>query len=233
MDNSQELAAGVWIVSLGQFQAYLVLGPDGWTVIDSGLAGSGALIREAMEAAKPGAPLVRVVLTHGHEDHAGSLSELMSHPGVISVAHRLDAPFIRGDAPMPPPNLTEDERPLYESIQPHIVPAPPAPVVQEVEDGDHLAIGHGAVVVHTPGHTPGSMAIYLARESILFTGDTIAAVGDTPILGPFNCDRAAAMGSFRKLAAIDASLVCFGHGRPLQGAQASAALAKAAALLGH
>ena len=117
---------------------------------------------------------------------------------------------------------------MYDAIRPNVLPAPPAPVVLEVEDGDSLAIGGGATVLHVPGHTPGSIALYLAAERILFTGDTIASVETTPILGPFNCDRAAAIRSFRRLAALDVRLACFGHGSPLRGEDVPAMLAAAA-----
>ena len=129
---------------------------------------------------------------------------------------------------MPPPHITEQERPYFDAIQPRIVPAPPARITHVVEDGDQLSVGRGAVVVHTPGHTPGSIALYLPMERVLFTGDTIASVGDSPTLGPFNCDRAEAIRSFQRLAELDAALVCFGHGPALRGNDASARLRRAA-----
>lgn len=232
MSLADELLPGIFRVPLGPFQAYLLLGGDGWTLIDTGLVGSAALLRDAMHTLSEGAPLARVIVTHGHEDHAGSLAELAALPGVETIAHRLDAPVIRGEAAMPPPNLTPEERPLYDSIQPNVVPAPSAPVTVEVEEGDAIAVGaFTGVVLHVPGHTPGSIAIHLPGERALFTGDTIASVGATPkpILGPFNCDREQAARSYERLARLDVRLACFGHGLPLAGEDASARLLASAA----
>ena len=86
------------------------------------------------------------------------------------------------------------------------------------------------VVLSIPGHTPGSIAIHLPRERLLFTGDNIASLGDRPILGPFNVDRDEAIASFRRLAALDVDIACFGHGSPI-AADASRSLRRAAARL--
>lgn len=81
-------------------------------------------------------------------------------------------------------------------------------------------------MVHAPGHTDGSIGIHLPRHGVLFTGDCVAAVGP-PVLGVFNVDRARAIGTFRRLAALAPSTARFGHGDPLTENTAEA-LAKAA-----
>lgn len=86
------------------------------------------------------------------------------------------------------------------------------------------------MVVEVPGHTPGSIAIYLPGERVLFTGDNIASVEGRPILGPFNVARHDAIASFRKLAQLNVEIACFGHGDPIVR-NAGAALNAAAARL--
>ena len=93
--------------------------------------------------------------------------------------------------------------------------APPCPVDREVGDGDVLAFGGGAHVVHAPGHTAGSLALHLPGPRVLFTGDTVAEHGGAVILGPFNQDRRRALESFRLLTALDADLALVGHGEPV------------------
>jgi glyoxylase-like metal-dependent hydrolase (beta-lactamase superfamily II) len=67
-----------------------------------------------------------------------------------------------------------------------------------------------------PGHTPGSAAFYLPRHRILFAGDAAARGPDGKVMcGVFNADRAGAAASFRRLAALDIAVACFGHGEPL------------------
>jgi glyoxylase-like metal-dependent hydrolase (beta-lactamase superfamily II) len=67
-----------------------------------------------------------------------------------------------------------------------------------------------------PGHTPGSVAFYLPRHRVLFTGDAVARGQDgTVIGGVFNVDRSEAAASLRRLATLDVRVACFGHGEPL------------------
>lgn len=96
------------------------------------------------------------------------------------------------------------------------------PVEQRV--GEVLDFGGGALVVHGPGHTPGSIALHLPRARVLFTGDTVAESGGTVLLGPFNDDREQALASFRRLTAYDVDLALVGHGAPLDRAALAAAV---------
>jgi glyoxylase-like metal-dependent hydrolase (beta-lactamase superfamily II) len=164
------------------------------------------------------------------------------------MAHRADAPVIRGDTPGPPPALTDEERPLLARIMaaagaatgaatdngaapdgqedgsPGLGPVPPCGVDRELAEGDLLDFGGGAAVIGVPGHTDGSIAIHLPAHRLLFTGDSVASTQEgRVILGPFNVDRAQAIDSFRKLADLDVDMACFGHGDPVR-ADAAAAL---------
>jgi len=88
---------------------------------------------------------------------------------------------------------------------------------------DEAGFGDGAVAVAVPGHTPGSVALYLPRHQVLFTGDTVARTPDGRVIcGVFNVDRAQAAASLRRLAALDTAIACFGHGEPLTSNAAAA-----------
>ncbi|MEU5807803.1 MBL fold metallo-hydrolase [Streptomyces sp. NPDC047718] len=196
-------------------QAYLWRDGDGsLTLIDAGHRSSAPEIEQAIRSLGH-APnqLARIVLTHCHRDHVGAADELAGRWGARVLAHRLEAPVIRGEQPVPDPVLLDWEIPLYEHGM-TVPEAPPTRVDIEVQDGDVLPFGDGAVVVHSPGHTPGSIGIHLPRHSVLFTGDCVAGVGQV-MLGVFNVDREQARASFRRLAALAPSVACFGHGDPL------------------
>ncbi len=195
-------------------QAYLWCDDEALTLIDAGYAGSAPEIEEAIRSLGLRPELLeRIVLTHCHRDHVGASGELAARLGAEIVAHRLDAPAIRGEQLIPEPVLADWELPLYA----HGLTAPQAPptrVDREVEDGDVLPFGGGAVIVHSPGHTPGSIGVHLPREGVLFTGDCVAGIGQvTP--GVFNVDGEQAASSFRRLADLSPSIACFGHGDPL------------------
>ncbi|MFF1512197.1 MBL fold metallo-hydrolase [Streptomyces sp. NPDC058326] len=195
-------------------QAYLWRDEEELTLIDAGWTGTAAGTAAAIRAAglDPGR-LRRIVLTHCHRDHVGSAQELADRHGAEILAHRLDAPVIRGEAPVPEPDLLDWEVPLFENGL-TVPDAPPTRVDREVEDGEELGFGDGARVVHTPGHTPGSLAVHLPRHGVLFTGDTVASVQGVTF-GVFHVDRALALESMRRLAKLAPSVLCCGHGAPV------------------
>jgi glyoxylase-like metal-dependent hydrolase (beta-lactamase superfamily II) len=217
---------------LGSYQAYLWRDGDSVALVDSGAAGSGTAVTEALAqlGLVPG-DVDHLVLTHFHHDHTGSAAEISGWGSVRVVAHPADAGVIRGDVPGPPPSFTDVERELHARVSAGLPAAAPCRVDLEVHDGDVLDFGGGAVVVGTPGHTDGSIALHLPEHGVLFTGDTAAEYEGDVVLGVFNLDRHAAAASFRLLAELDADVACFGHGDPVVGG-ARARLRAAAELEG-
>jgi glyoxylase-like metal-dependent hydrolase (beta-lactamase superfamily II) len=199
--------------------AYLWRDSDGLTLIDTGVAGSAGLIADAIRMlGHHPTELRRLVLTHFHEDHVGGAAEIASWGDVVVYAHHADAPVIRGQAVGPRPNLTDAERTLFDQVRTQVPATPPAPVRvdHELHDGDVLDFAGGARAVAAPGHTPGSVALYLPTPRVLFTGDTVARGPDgQTILGVFNADPAQAADSLRRLSTLDIEIACFGHGEPL------------------
>ena len=199
--------------------AYLWRDPDGLTLVDAGLPGSAPLLADAVrQAGHEPADLRRLVLTHFHPDHIGGAAGVAGWGEVEVLAHHADAPFIRAAAPGPVPDLADWEKPVYEQVTSQLPAQPVIPprIDRELADGDEAGFGGGAVAVAVPGHTPGSMALYLPRHQVLFTGDAAARRQDgTVTCGVFNADRAQAAASFRRLAGLNVAVACFGHGEPL------------------
>jgi glyoxylase-like metal-dependent hydrolase (beta-lactamase superfamily II) len=192
-------------------QCYALHGPDGVTLVDTGPPGSA----DAVLAAVGDAAVVRIVLTHAHGDHTGSVAELRARTGAEVVAHAADAPVVRGDTAAPPPVLIPAEEELFARLG-GLLGAPPCPVDREVDEGDVLP--GGLHVLHTPGHTAGSIAVHVPGARALFTGDTVAEHGGAVILGPFNQDRDRALASFARLTALDVDRAFVGHGEPVDAA---------------
>ena len=142
-----------------------------------------------------------VVATHAHIDHVGALANLKKLTGAAAMIHEADVPLYEH---------------LAEQAQWIGVPVPEVTTLDRyLRDGDRLAIGTRALdVLHTPGHSPGSLSFVLDDASpLVFAGDTLFAgsIGRTDLWG----------GSFpeiiesirRKLLTLpDEAVVLPGHG---------------------
>lgn len=198
-------------------QAYLLRHGGGVLLVDTGRVGDGEAIAAALrDWGLDREALTEVVLTHWHADHTGAAAEIGRWPGVQVLAHRADAPVIRGDREGDQPVFTDAEYALHSQVADDLPEAPPARVDRELDDGEFLP-GLNAWVIATPGHTSGSIAVHMPEAGVLFTGDIAAEHDGQVILGPFNSDRDQARRSFRRLAGLEAEVVCFGHGKPLTG----------------
>ena len=143
------------------------------------------------------------------------LAHVVERTDAQVLAHALDAPVIRGERVAEEPVLSGWEKELLDQITEDKEAWPPARVDRELADGDEIDLEGGARVVHVPGHTPGSIALYVPKRQLLFAGDAVASVDGKPIVGVFNLDGEQAKASFRKVAELDFEVACFGHGAPL------------------
>jgi glyoxylase-like metal-dependent hydrolase (beta-lactamase superfamily II) len=139
-----------------------------------------------------------IVLTHRHHDHTGALAALVKATGAGVIAHRLDA------------DALFDPRSTGGSLK--TILSRKAAVTRIVDEGDLIAVGNGHLrVLHTPGHTIGSMCLYDEAGAVLLAGDTLfyGAVGRTDL--PTG-DAAQQRKSLEKLALLpDETTVHPGH----------------------
>ena len=200
-------------IQLTRVKAHLTLDTPP-SLIDCGYAGSTARIDRAMRTHGGSVgDLARVVITHGHPDHAGSARELAAL-GIPILIHPADA------ANLGVTWRDVVERPTLGRVFSAMTPEPPA--VVPIEDGELLPMLGGLRVVHTPGHTPGSVCLYGARDRVLFVGDSLqrrfGRVSFASAL--YSDDHAAARRSVKRLAQLDVETIVFSHFATLEGGAA-------------
>jgi len=153
----------------------------------------------------------RIIVTHHHWDHVGSLWELKKRTGGEVFAHTRDAEYITGKRHRRPPRgaVGRIAYALFGAFRTRTVQG--VDVERRGDDGDHIG---GFAVIHTPGHTPGH--ICLLRENYLFAGDlfqpTAGAFRETPHI--FTADVPTSRMSIRRIAEFDFEFILAAHSPP-------------------
>ena len=189
---------------------YLVREDDGFTLIDTGLAGSAKAILAA--AIAEGGTIRRIALTHAHGDHAGSLDTLHAAvPGAEVLVSDRDARFLRGDHGLDPDEPRAKPRGSF--------PTRATRPTRALLPGDRVG---SLQVVAAPGHTPGQVAFFDPRDGTLIAGDAFQTRGGVAVCGvlrprfPFPAIATwhlpTALGSARALRALDPTRLAVGHG---------------------
>ncbi len=199
---------------------YLLAG-EAPTVVDTGMPGSARKILDyAAGLGYAPSDLARIVITHHHVDHVGSMAALHELTAAPLAAHPDDAPYISGEQEPPLPSGTA-MRLLVRlmGLIPMFSHFDPLPVDFYLQAGDGLDALGGGTVVHVPGHTPGSIALYFPAEGVLLSGDTIDCRRGPPGLPPrpFSVDMDQALASIGRMSELDFDVLCPGHGEPLVG----------------
>lgn len=208
--------------------------PDGyenWVLIDAGVPGTLANLKEAARRRFGGRAPSAILLTHAHPDHIGCLSGLCAAWQVPIYAHPLEHAYVLGESSYPSPDpgagggllsrasLAREWKPLEARGLLHALPA----------DGSvpHMP---GWRWLHTPGHAAGHISLWRPSDRTLLAGDALlttsqrSAYGvtcsDLELSGPPRAlteDWRLAGASLRMLAGLQPELILSSHGRALRG----------------
>ena len=222
-----EVANGVHEVDGVVGSNVILLTGERMAVVDTGFSGNGeAILSYIKKIGRSADELEWIVLTHFHHDHSGSALELHNLTGAHIVAHKAEAHnntegklvLRKGDEGQVAPiwyMLGQRFARIFEarmnSIAQNITDTP---VHQTVEDGDIIPCSSGLRIIHTPGHTPGSICPILTSPKLLFLGDSVINNINRlsrPLMWDRNKRRQLDT-SLRSLRNLDAEFASFGHG---------------------
>lgn len=212
---------------------YLVENEGALTLIDCALPFSARAITQA--ASQIGKPITRIVLTHAHDDHVGALDSLAKEMKNVTVSvSKRDARLLAGKTDLDP---DEHQTPIRGGIPKNIQTVPE----HLVQNGDRIG---DLLVVASPGHTPGHIALFDQKNGALFAGDAfqtragIAVGGQLRPLFPFPAlatwSKETACQSAKRLLDLKPAYLAVGHGRVFKNPaqQMAQAIAKAEQKMG-
>ena len=200
------------LTRFGMVNCFLVKEKEGLTLIDTNLPGSAQLILAAAE--KLHSPIQRILLTHAHFDHVGSVESLVTAlPDIEFLAGSREARLLSGDFSL---DAGESGKKLFGfkrvRTRPHRLLA----------EGEQVGSLH---VVDSPGHTPGHISLLDVRDNSLIAGDAfttqtgLVAAGVFSLTFPFpalfSWNPELSARSAGKLRALMPSQLAVGHGRTL------------------
>ncbi len=240
--STRLVANEIWKLGTHYINWYLIRQSDAFTLVDTGLPRYWSQLEALLRDLRANPQQIRaVVVTHHHPDHRGNIARASNAATARVYAHSSDYAYLRGDEKLRPRRLYRFLwRPWYMKYFAHLVAngvtrAQFLEDLREMTDGERLEIPGMPTIVHAPGHTPGSCALFLPHRNVLFSGDALVTLdtstgykGPSVIRGPVTHDAELARRSLDRLEQIPADIMLPGHGEPwTQGIRQAALRARA------
>ncbi|MDD5039045.1 MAG: MBL fold metallo-hydrolase [Dehalococcoidales bacterium] len=197
----------------------ILITEDEMTLIDTAFRGSSAQIVDFIHRlGRSPEEITLIIITHNHFDHVGGLSELKRLTRAKVAIHKSDIGGTERQLFYPRTIRRILRIPPFSAFRPAFSINPEDADLQ-LEGGELLKPLGGLKVIHTPGHTPGSISLFSPKNRLLIVGDALDKYHQT-VLPPhksISSDMSQANASVKRIARLDFDTLCFGHGQSLRG----------------
>jgi glyoxylase-like metal-dependent hydrolase (beta-lactamase superfamily II) len=206
----------VFVIPGVMANSYLLVDPDGLTIIDTGMPFSEKRTLEYItRLGRSAQDIKRILITHADLDHYGCLAALRSASGARTYASRVEAEAIAiGQSSRPVSRSVGRFQRFMIGMMGKFLKATPVQVDETLAEGKTLPVLGGLQVVETPGHAPGHISYFAPSAGILFCGDSMRSDGRgfRGSRSRNNWDQVMAEASVRKQKKLRAQVICPGHG---------------------
>ncbi len=205
-----------------QANSYLILEPEGLTIIDTGMPFSEKqTLKYIASLGRSPEEIKRILITHADLDHYGCLAALKEASGARTYASQPEAEAMaRGGSSRPVNRYVGRFQAFVIRLMGKFLKPAPIQVDESLTDGQVLPVLDGLRVVETSGHSPGHLSFYVTSLRVLFCGDSMKSndKGLRASRSRNNWDQTLADASVRKQSALGAQIVCPGHGPVIRDA---------------
>ena len=227
MEKFEEVVEGVYLISVGRANAYLLTGED-LSLVDTGMPGEEEnVIRGIKKIGRKPGEISHILITHAHMDHMGSLAALKKASGAMVVASGKEVDYVKAVKRTWTMGREGFGGKLFKTalffMETFVFKYEPTDVDIPCQGGETIDCFGGIQVVASPGHSPGSLSYYQKDKKVLFTGDALSNMSGELRLPPrMGCaDYGEALKSVEGLAELDFETCLFGHGDPLKSGASS------------
>ena len=203
----------------GRSNSFLINSQNNYILIDTGRANSWKKLSSKLDEILGKAKLSCLILTHTHFDHVENAAKIKENYKSIIIVHQSESEYLmHGNSPLPKGSnlatgfMTEvlgkklESRYQYEKVNPDII------VDQRY---DLIDFEFNAYIIHTPGHSKGSLSIIIDNE-ITVVGDAMFGVFGNSIYPPFADDPETMVKSWNNLINTNCDLFLPGHGKEIR-----------------
>jgi len=192
---------------------YLILDQNEAVLIDAHIGPMAEQVLEAIKEITPLSNLKKVILTHGHMDHIGACPLIEEKTDASIAIHTADAQYIQ-EPWTQFLTLYQDlgiTKQAYDDFI-SLAGGRGVKITHPLQDGDIIKVGSIELqIIHTPGHSPGSICIYEPETKMMFTGDAlIPSEWYSTTIGVFQ-DAAKYIQSLERLSEMEIDTLCPGH----------------------